>query len=191
MKELVFLLEERSAAALLESLLPRILPQGVSHRLITFEGKQDLAKQLEHRLRGYRNQKARFLVMVDQDREPECRRAKAALVRLCQQSGRAEACLVRIACRELETFYLGDLQAVAEAFNIAGLAEKQQRAKYRNPDRLANPASELGQLTAGSYQKVSGSREIGRLLDLRNHRSASFYQLVRGIERLAHELLTS
>ena len=36
MRELVFLLEEMSARALLESLLPRILSQQVAHRLIPF-----------------------------------------------------------------------------------------------------------------------------------------------------------
>ena len=45
MRELVFLLEEMSARALLESLLPRVLSQQVAHRLIPFEGKQDLERQ--------------------------------------------------------------------------------------------------------------------------------------------------
>ena len=42
MRELVFLLEEASAAAMLEGLLPRLIPSDVVHRYITFEGKQDL-----------------------------------------------------------------------------------------------------------------------------------------------------
>ena len=42
MKELVFLLEEASAKAMLESLLPRILHPDIHTRLIPFEGKQDL-----------------------------------------------------------------------------------------------------------------------------------------------------
>ena len=46
MKELVFLLEEASARAMLESLLPRLLAPDVTFRLIPFEGKQDLEKQI-------------------------------------------------------------------------------------------------------------------------------------------------
>ena len=45
MRELVFLLEERSASALLESMLPRMLDQSIAVRFVPFEGKQDLEKQ--------------------------------------------------------------------------------------------------------------------------------------------------
>ncbi len=41
MRELVFFLEERSAAAMLEGLLPKLLPDDVVPRYVTFEGKQD------------------------------------------------------------------------------------------------------------------------------------------------------
>lgn len=44
MRELVFLLEEASAKAMLESLLPRILHEETRFRCIPFEGKQDLEK---------------------------------------------------------------------------------------------------------------------------------------------------
>ncbi len=46
MKSLVFFLEEPSARAMLEGLLPRLLPDGWLVRYIVFEGKQDLEKQL-------------------------------------------------------------------------------------------------------------------------------------------------
>lgn len=39
MKEWVFFLEELSARAMLEGLLPRIVPQSVDVRYIVFEGK--------------------------------------------------------------------------------------------------------------------------------------------------------
>jgi len=45
-KELVFLLEEESAKSFLESFLPRIIDSSISTRLIAFEGKQDLEKQI-------------------------------------------------------------------------------------------------------------------------------------------------
>ena len=54
MKELVFLLEEESAKAMLLGLLPRVLDPQVQTRLMVFEGKQDLEKQMVKRLRGYR-----------------------------------------------------------------------------------------------------------------------------------------
>lgn len=189
-RELVFLLEERSAQALLESLLPRLLPEGVPHRLIPFEGKQDLEKQLARRIRGYMNPDARFIVLRDQDSAPDCRVIKQRLLTLCADSGRADACLVRVACRELETIYLADLAAVDAALNTKGLAKRQAERKFRSPDVLESPSRELRALTLQRYEKVAGSRAIGKRLDLSNERSATFKHLVAGIRRMAADEAT-
>jgi len=122
MRELVFLLEEPSAKAMLESLLPRLLQSGTGYRLIPFEGKQDLEKQLVRRIRAYQNHHARFIVLRDQDSHPDCLQLKRRLLDLCAQTTKAERCLVRLACTELETFYLGDLQAVETALSITQCA---------------------------------------------------------------------
>jgi hypothetical protein len=112
MNEVVFFLEEEFAKALLEQIFPLLIPAGshVHPRFIVFEGKQDLEKQLPKKLRGYLNPRARFIVMRDQD-QTDCRRTKRSLKTLCARAGRPET-TVRIACRELEAFYIGDLQAV-------------------------------------------------------------------------------
>jgi hypothetical protein len=115
MRELVFLLEERSSKALLESLLPRCLSSDIHFRLVPFEGKQDMEKQLERRIRAYQNPYARFIVLRDQDSHPDCKKLKKSLSSYCEKSGRVQHCLIRIACQELETFYLADLEAVGQA----------------------------------------------------------------------------
>ena len=189
MKELVFLLEEPSAKAMLNSLLPRLLDSKVSYRCITFEGKQDLEKQVTRKIRSYMNEHARFIVLRDQDSHPDCSKVKDRLLRLCADSGRADKCLVRIACRELETFYLGDLQAVEKALGMNGISGRQNSSKFRSPDRLGSPSMELKSLTGSRYEKVAGSREIGRYLDLENVRSRSFCNLVAAIRRMEGELL--
>lgn len=76
MTELVFLHEEESAKAMLEGLLPRILPPEIHHRLIPFEGKQDLERQLLRKIRSYRNPQAHFIVMRDQGSHVDCRELK-------------------------------------------------------------------------------------------------------------------
>jgi len=191
MMELVFLLEEPSAKAMLESLLPRLLKEDIQYRCVPFEGKQDLEKQLTRKLRGYQNEQARFIVLRDQDSHPDCTAVKDKLRDLCAQSGRADRCLVRIACRELETFYLADLKAVEQALAIEGLATKQLRRKFRAPDRLSSPSKELKALTNQRYEKIVGSRAIGQYLDIDNDRSSSFLTLIAGIRRMEHELLES
>jgi hypothetical protein len=184
MRELVFLLEEESAKAMLEGLLPRILLPEIHYRLIPFEGKQDLERQLVRKIRAYRNPEAHFIVMRDQDSHADCHELKATLKALCQEAGRPDT-IVRIVCRELESFYIADLAAVEAALGLANLARHQRRRKFRTPDAIASPSAELVRLTDGRYQKVGGSRAIGRYLDADNTRSASFRALIVGIRRLA------
>jgi len=181
MSEIVFFLEEESAKALLERLFPLLIPKGsqVSPRFIVFEGKQDLEKQLPKKLRGYLNPRARFIVMRDQD-QGDCRIIKKSLTALCPVSHRPKT-IVRIACRELESFYLGDLRAVESGLGVSGLAGKQNKAKFREPDRLSSPSRELEKLTGNRYQKIAGSRAIAPHLDLRAPRSRSFHHLLQAI----------
>jgi hypothetical protein len=188
MTELVFLLEEESAKAMLDGLLPRILPAGLPYRCIPFEGKQDLERQLIRKIRSYRVPDSWFIVMRDQDSDPDCVALKTRLKELAAEAGHPEA-MVRIVCRELESFYLADLMAVERALGLRNLARHQSGRKFRKPDMLTSPSRELGILTGGRYQKVGGSRAIGRLLDPENRRSASFRALVDGLRRLTDDIL--
>ncbi len=181
MTELVFFLEEPSAKAMLEGVLPRLLDESITVRYVVFEGKQDLEKRLPRRLRAWQNPQARFVVMRDQD-SGNCCEIKQRLTEICQDSGKPEA-LVRIACHELESFYLGDLKAVAATIGPRTLIKQQNNAKYRDPDRLNNAAQELKRI-AKTYQKLSGSRAIGPVLSLDENRSISFNQLISGIRKL-------
>jgi hypothetical protein len=187
-KELVFFLEEDSARVLLESLFPRLIPEGhqIRSRFIVFEGKQDLEKQLPKKLRGYLNPHARFIVMRDQDKG-DCKKVKKSLAALCPATHRLRT-KVRIACHELESFYLGDLRAVELGLGIRRLAARQDQAKFRDPDQLASPARELEKLTGNRYQKVAGSRSIAPHLNLKTPRSESFRHLLQAIRAEGQKL---
>lgn len=124
--------------------------------------------------------------MRDQD-SGDCREIKQILLDKCKAAHQPEA-VVRIACHELESFYIGDLNAVEKGLDLRGLAKLQNKRKFRDPDYLVNPFNELKDLTKNCYQKVSGSRAIGRHLNLRNNRSHSFNVLVKAIECTIHPL---
>ena len=98
--------------------------------------------------------------------------------------------MVRIACKELEAYYLADLSAVEQALEVKGLVAKQQTEKFRMPDRLGSPSRELKTLTHDRYEKVAGSRKLGQYLRLDNERSPSFRNLIGGIRRMESELLS-
>jgi hypothetical protein len=181
-EHLVFFLEEPSAEDFLRGILPGLLPPGVSPHFLVFEGKQDLEKQLPRRMKGWLRPNSRFIVMRDQD-SGDCMLIKQRLRSLCAQAGRADA-IVRIACRELEAFFIGDWKAVAAAFNKPALHTHDRSAKYRNPDALGSPSQELRRLIPG-YQKRDGARRIAPHLVPERNRSSSFQVLYRSLRSLA------
>ncbi len=184
MSRIVFLLEEPSAKEALNGLLPRVLGD-LRWLLIPHEGKQNLMKSIPRKLRAWQAPGDRFVVIRDQDGS-DCLEVKNKLVAICKAAGRPAA-LVRLACRELESWFLGDLAAVEKGTDTKNLASLQMKTKYRDPDRLANPSSELKRLVP-RYQKLSGARAIGRHLDLDANTSRSFRVLVKGLRRLALEM---
>ena len=104
-------------------------------------------------MRSYRNTEAYFIVIRDQDSD-DCRAIKARLKQFCVDAGHPTT-IVRIACCELESFYLADLAAVEQGLGITGLAKRQTHQKFRTPDRLGSPSQKLKVLTKGYYQKGS------------------------------------
>lgn len=174
MRHLVFLLEEPSAQDALHAWLPTWLPASVTPHFIVFQGKQDLEKRMVRRMRHWLQPNSRFVVLRDQD-SGDCKAVKAALMERCVEAGRPDA-LVRVACRELESFFVGDWRAVAEAFGKPALARLARRAMYRNPDALASPSQELAKHLSG-YQKRDGARRIAPLVDPARNASRSFHAL--------------
>ena len=163
-------------------ILPCLVPEGTQIRVIAFDGKTDLENQLARKLRNWQDPSARFVVLRDQD-SGNCLEVKERLKELCRSAGKPEA-LVRIACHELESWYLGDLEAVGMGLSIPGISRSGDKAKYREPDRLNNASQELKTLTRGAYQKISGSRRIAPHLDLAGrNRSTSFNVFCSGIRR--------
>lgn len=182
MRHLVFLLEEPSARDALEAWLPTWLPAELQCHFIVFRGKQDLEKRMVLRMRHWLQPDARFVVLRDQD-SGDCKAVKAALVDRCMEAGRPDA-VVRIACRELESFFVGDWQAVALAYGKPALSRLAHKASYRNPDLLGSPSQELARHLPG-YQKRDGARRIAPLVDPQRNTSNSFRALRTAVLALA------
>lgn len=176
---LVFLLEEKSMAELLEILLPKILPPEVGFITIPHRGKSDLQKSIPNKLRGWNDPTAKFVIVHDQD-SWDCIELKKQIRGRCQ--GLREDVLIRIACHEMESWYFGDLAAVSEAYgkNVQKLSAKN---KYRNPDAIGNPKDELRKLFS-DHQQISGARKIGKFMDVERNTSLSFRCFVNGVRQL-------
>jgi hypothetical protein len=180
--QLVCFTEEPSAKTMLEIILPKLIPS-IETTVINFEGKQDLEKNIENKLRLWQTPDTVFLVTRDQD-SGDCQVIKERLLQKVINSGKENVSLIRIACHELESFYLGDLLAVERGMNIANLSKKQKKKKFRTPDTIVGAKEEL-QKIAKTYQSVSGSRNISKYLKLDgNNKSTSFNFLISGIKKL-------
>ncbi len=188
MSKLVFLLEEPSMKEALKGLLPRLLPDNIECRYIPHEGKRDLEKSIPRKLRAWREPGVRFVVVRDQDNGP-CKNVKRRLLELCERGDRSDT-LIRIACRELESWFLGDLAAVEAGMGVGNLAKMQNKRKFRDPDRLGSPSAELKRL-APAYQKISGARSIGTHLDPDRNRSHSYRVFIEGLRSLVASMSKS
>ena len=184
MNRVVFLLEEASMRALLEGLLPRIFPDMV-FQFVIHEGKSDLDRSIPRKLRAWREPGVRYVVLRDND-GGDCEHLKQRLLQSCQEAGRPDT-LVRIVCQELEAWYLGEPDALAEAFGNENLRGIGRKARFRDPDTVQQPSKALRRLVP-EFQKVSGARAMASFLSREGNRSKSFQVLLSGLDTLRAEI---
>lgn len=181
------LVEEPSMEAFLTGLLPRVLPEGFELSKNCFirphQGKSDLRKRLPNNVRAYRNypQKVILIVVHDQDSN-DCVKLKSELLKIISDHSPDLQHLVRIACRELENWYLGDLIAVERIYPNTKASKNRNKAKFRDPDQL-NGSEEMERFTK-EFTKMNGARRIGLLINVEENKSLSFRHFIQGVNKL-------
>jgi hypothetical protein len=186
--DLIFLLEEPSMKTVLETILPKLIPEHISYICIAHQGKQDLAKSIPRKIKAFSfNPDTKFVIVHDQDSH-DCKKLKADLLQLCQQEGNPEV-TIRIICHELESWFLGDLTAIEKAYGLdpQSLSKKQNQNKFRDPDRLNSAKEELRKLVS-EYYPGTHSREIAPYLSLIENKSRSFQVFLDGIKKIINNL---
>ena len=169
---------------LLDGLLPRLFPCLV-FQCVPHEGKQDLAKSVPRKMRAWQEPGVRFVVLRDND-AGDCRALKRRLSDLCLQGGRADT-LVRIACQELEAWYLGDPDALADAYGQDSLRGIGRQRRFRDPDAVVKPSAAVREIVP-RFQKTDGARRMAAHLSRERNRSASFHALMQGIETIFQDM---
>ncbi|MEK7721184.1 MAG: DUF4276 family protein [Elusimicrobiota bacterium] len=195
-----FLVEEPSAEAALNVLLPKILPAGVGFKIHPYNGKTDLLKKLPARLRGYKTWLPadwKIVVLMDEDRG-NCREIKNAMESAGSLAGFATKSvnpgnfqvLNRIAIEELEAWFFGDFPALVAAY--PGVPPTlASRAGYRDPDLISGGTWEklekllqrAGYFAAG-LPKVEAAGEISLHMVPENNKSRSFQVFLSGIKAM-------
>lgn len=173
----------------LRGLLPRILPPEIKLDVNCFirphEGKSDLKKSLKNKVRAFPHfpNHVKLLVIHDQDAN-DCEKLKEELRSVCSVLS-ADDFVIRIACRELENWYLGDLSSVEEIYPESKASRLTNKAKFRIPDNL-NGSVEMNLLTT-NFSKSHASRELGKIINLENNRSLSFQHLISGVLKIVSQ----
>jgi len=193
-----FLVEEPSAAAALNNLLPKILKAGISFNIRSYQGKEDLKNKLPDRLAGYRQwipSDWRLVVLMDRD-DDDCKVLKDELERIADSKGfvtkssthgaKDFQVVNRLAIEELEAWFFGDVDAICAVY--PGVPDTLgQKAKFRDPDAIKGGTWEALQRVlqnAGHYRagmpKIETARRISEQMDPARNRSKSF-QVFRNV----------
>lgn len=196
------MVEEPSAEAALENLLPKMLPPDISFKLHNFQSKITLLTELPKRLKGYKSwlpDDWRIVVLVDEDRQ-NCYQLKAQLERAASYAGfntksgienrRVGQVLNRIVIEELEAWFFGDVEAIVAAYPRIPLT-LGEKEKYRDPDAIRGGTWEALERVLQQYgyhsaglPKIEVSRSITKYMVPERNRSKSFNIFKSGIESL-------
>lgn len=191
MDRLEILVEEPSIEEVLKVILPKILPEGwelgVNCFIRRHEGKQDLQQSIPHKIRvaSKKDITTGFIILQDQDSN-DCHDLKAQLVNLCEQAQNGNNQVpykVRIVCHELESWYLGDMDAIEQVFPRFHAVNYRGKKKFRQPDQCANPKQELKRIV-GDYAQIATAREIAPHLDIETNTSPSFHCFISGVRQM-------
>lgn len=184
---IIFLLEEPSMKILLLGLLPRLFPGWAEHEhfmCISHEGKSDLDKSIPTKLKAWQVPGDRFVIVRDND-NVDCIDLKSRLNQVCTINRRPDT-LIRLVCQELESWYIGDIEALALAFDPQ-LDAPALRKRFADPDTWQKPSKELERLIP-KFQKGAGARVMAQHLRETGNLSHSFNVFVDGLKRMAGQM---
>lgn len=181
---IVILSEERSMRDTLVPLITRLHPnlvEGIHWQIIHFQGKADLEKNFPRKMAAWSHLSPHFLILRDND-GGDCQSLKTRLSERAATTGKPFH--IRIVCQELESWLLGDLNAVETAFPGSRASSFSGKAKFRDPDKLTNASDELARLTSVSG-KTSRAHAIAKHLQPEFNRSKSFQVFLSTFNSLA------
>lgn len=141
---------------------------GVDWHIISFQGKADLKRRMAEKMRAWNYGAPHFVILRDND-GANCRALKEK-IRVDAEKGKKPH-HIRIVCQELESWFVGDLDAVARAYPNRHI--RANVGKYRDPDRLKNASQELARLV-GERGKVGRAERIAQHMQPNRNRSVSF-----------------
>lgn len=190
MGRIEILVEEPSMEECLKVILPKLVSNdwvlNQNYFIRKHQGKSDLKKSIPTKVNAFRysHEPVAVIILHDQD-SSDCKILKHSLIESCGIT--TIPILIRIVCKELESWYLGDLEAIERAYPRFNCNNYINKAQFRNPDNL-NAKDKLKKILP-EYKEIFSSKEISKYMNIRQNRSESFKQFIIGIEGIFnHEI---
>jgi hypothetical protein len=198
-----FHVEEPSAEAALQILLPRLISCQLTFRFLVYNGKNDLLRKLPSRLSAYHGISVegplRVVVLVDQDND-DCHKLKNRLEDASRKNGLSTKTtantgshflvLNRVVIEELEAWFLGDHDALVKAYPRISRKALHKPA-LKNPDLIAGGTWEALQrllMKAEYYRsgmpKIETARKVATFMNPKTNSSQSFRVFRDGLTAL-------
>jgi Domain of unknown function (DUF4276) len=198
-EHLEFLVEEPSAEAFLNQVLPRLLGDRASFVIHAHQGKIDLLRKLNSRLRAYARwlpERMGIVVLIDRD-DADCEDLKEQMERAAGEVGLVTRTTAgggcwrvanRLAIEELEAWFFGEWLAVQQAYPRVSSTIPMQ-APYRDSDNIAGGTWQAFERIlkragyfSGGLRKMEAASAIGKHFCPARARSPSFRALQSALE---------
>ncbi len=177
--------EEPSLKIVFESVLPKLIPENVYYQIYSHQGKQDLEIGLRKTLPTIsRIPGSRVLVTRDQD-SADCKDVKKHLAEVIELNCNCPF-KIRIVCRELESWYLGDMLAIEKAYPRFTASQYANKSEFRNVDKIQSPNRTLLRLipeysNREYLPKLETAENISPFLNFEFNKSESFKNTIAAI----------
>lgn len=183
---IIFLVEDYSMRKFLEGILPRLEFEQHQFEIKHHRGKEDLISNLDKIIPSLSKRAQQIIVIIDQDKQ-DCVALKNKIKEkmawcFCEYK-------IRIACYELEAWFLGDMEAIAKCSPKFKASFFQGKKKYRDIDNIEKPSSVIEEIVPNWKDKYASkpqfAEEIAKFVSLKQaNRSHSFHVLLKTLRSL-------
>lgn len=182
-----FLVEDFSMKVFLEGVLPRLAFEKDKFEIKAHRGKEDLITNLKKIVPSLSKSAQQVIILIDQDRT-DCKKLKNDIVeKMCNCACEYK---IRIACYELETWFLGDMEAIAKCSPRFKPHFYQNKRKYCNAiDKIKKPSDIIKKIVPdwekNYLSKPKFASEIAQCIALETkNRSHSFNVFLRTLKNI-------
>ncbi|RKZ58954.1 MAG: hypothetical protein DRR08_15045 [Candidatus Parabeggiatoa sp. nov. 2] len=191
---IIFLVEDYSMIKFLEGILPRLGFEEHRFEIKHHRGKEDLISHLNNIIPTLSKRAQQIIVIIDRDKQ-DC----VALKNKIQEKMAWCSCeyKIRIACYELEAWFLGDMEAIAKCSPRFKASFFQGKKKYRDIDNIPKPSSVIEEIVPDwkkrHLSKPKFAEEIAHFVSLETqnvekaNRSDSFHVLLETLRSFGND----